>query len=146
MVARVCHKPKVKCGECPSREFKEYDTQAVYDHLSGAQVVGVYPPLPDDSCFFLAVDFDKSGWKAAVGALDDVCRNYSIPFGVEVSRSGDGVHLWIFFSESVPAREARKLGFGLLDQAMDVYPELSFDAYYRLFPNQDSMPQEDLVI
>jgi len=33
------------------------------------------------------------------------------------------------------------LGFGLLDKAMEVYPNLSFDSYDRLFPNQDILPE-----
>ena len=33
------------------------------------------------------------------------------------------------------------LGFGLLDKAMEIYPDLSFDSYDRLFPNQDIMPE-----
>ncbi|CAO1659046.1 DNA helicase [Halomonas sp. NYA30] len=103
-------------------------------------MVGLYPLLPDSSCYLLAVDFDKENWKADVRALAQACRDEDIPYLVEISRSGAGAHLWIFFSEAVPAWAARTLGFKLLDKAMDHHPGLSFNSYDRLFPNQDTMP------
>jgi len=136
----ICQKPKIKCGECPHRKFKPLDFNAVYDHLSGKNVAGLYPLLPDSSCYLLAVDFDKDDWKADVRALAQACRGEAIPYLIEVSRSGAGAHLWIFFSEAVSAGSARALGFKLLDKAMELYPGLSFDSYDRLFPNQDVMP------
>ncbi|PFG08476.1 TOTE conflict system archaeo-eukaryotic primase domain-containing protein [Marinobacter sp. LV10MA510-1] len=137
---RICQKPRIKCGECPHRKFKPLDFSALYDHLSGKHVAGLYPLLSDNSCYLLAVDFDKDNWKADVRALAETCRGEAIPYLVEVSRSGAGAHLWIFFSEAVSAWSARVLGFKLLDKAMELYPGLSFDSYDRLFPNQDTMP------
>ncbi|WP_018404697.1 TOTE conflict system archaeo-eukaryotic primase domain-containing protein [Marinobacter gelidimuriae] len=136
----ICQKPKIKCGECPHRKFKPLDFNAVYDHLSGKHTAGLYPLLPDSSCYLLAVDFDKDDWRADVRALAEACRGEAIPYLVEVSRSGAGAHLWIFFPEAVSAFSARALGFKLLDKAMELYPGLSFDSYDRLFPNQDTMP------
>nr|VFK62169.1 MAG: Helicase conserved C-terminal domain-containing protein [Candidatus Kentron sp. TUN] len=103
--------------------------------------MGLYPLLTDNTCYLLAADFDKVGWRDAVKAMADICKGLGIPHAIEVSRSGNGAHLWIFFSEPVLAREARLLGFGLLDRAMEIYPDLSFDSYDRLFPNQDVMPE-----
>jgi hypothetical protein len=40
----------------------------------------------------------------------------------------------------VSALDARRLGFFLLDKAMESYPDLSFESPDRLFPNQDSLP------
>ncbi|MGO2381664.1 TOTE conflict system archaeo-eukaryotic primase domain-containing protein [Halomonas sp. AOP7-E1-9] len=114
----LCQKPQIKCGECPHRKFKSLDFSAVYDHLSGKPVVGLYPLLPDSSCYLLAVDFDKENWKADGRALAQACRDEDIPYLVEISRSGAGAHLWIFFSEAVPAWSARTLGFKLLDKAI----------------------------
>ncbi|EAZ99864.1 TOTE conflict system archaeo-eukaryotic primase domain-containing protein [Marinobacter sp. ELB17] len=136
----ICQKPKIKCGECPHRKFKPLDFNAVYDHLSGKHTAGLYPLLPDSSCYLLAVDFDKDDWRADVRALAEACRGEAIPYLVEVSQSGAGAHLWIFFPEAVSAFSARALGFKLLDKAMELYPGLSFDSYDRLFPNQDTMP------
>ncbi len=136
----LCHKPKIKCGECANQNYKALDDQAIYEHLTGKQVVGLYPLRQDNTCFLLAADFDKKGWQDVVKALAKACAESNVPFAIEISRSGNGAHLWIFFSEAVLARDARLLGFGLLDKAMEIYPSLSFESYDRLFPNQDLLP------
>lgn len=97
--------------------------------------------MHDNTCYFLAADFDKGQWKEEVKAMSKACHSFEIPHAIEISRSGNGAHLWIFFNEKVPAKEARLLGLGLLDKAMEFYPNLSFDAYDRLFPNQDILPE-----
>nr|VFK57391.1 MAG: hypothetical protein BECKTC1821F_GA0114240_101721 [Candidatus Kentron sp. TC] len=137
----VCGKPRIKCGECRNRRYQPLDEQAIHAHLTGRQVVGLYPLLMDNTCHLLAADFDKAGWQDAVKAMAGICEGLDIPNAIEISRSGNGAHLWIFFSEAVPAKSARLLGFGLLDKAMEVHPNLSFDSYDRLFPNQDIMPE-----
>jgi len=139
-VAGTCNKSKIKCSECPNQRYRALDDQVIYDHLTGKQIIGLYPLLTDNTCHLLAADFDKLGWQEAIKALALACLHYSIPHAIEISRSGNGAHLWIFFSEPVPAREARLLGFRLLDQAMELHPDLSFSSYDRLFPNQDLMP------
>lgn len=140
-VQGVCHKPRVKCQDCNHRQFTELNDQTIYRHLAGQQVVGLYPLMHDNSCYFLAADFDKGQWQEEVKAMSKACSNFEIPHAIEISRSGNGAHLWIFFNEKVPAKEARLLGFGLLDKAMEFYPNLSFDSYDRLFPNQDILPE-----
>jgi len=140
-VKRICEKPRIKCNVCPNREYKKLNDQIIYDHLAGKQVVGLYPLLTDNACYLLVADFDKDGWQEAIRAMSQACLHFEIPHAIEVSRSGNGAHLWIFFSEPVQARDARLLGFGLLDKAMEIHPDLSFDSYDRLFPNQDIMPE-----
>jgi len=137
----ICNKPKIKCNECSNRKYKSLGDQTIYDHLAGKSIVGLYPLLADNTCHLLAADFDKSDWQETVKAMSKACLQFNIPHGMEISRSGNGAHLWIFFSEPVPARDARLLGFGLLDKAMEIHPHLSFDSYDRLFPNQDLMPE-----
>lgn len=136
----VCNKPKIKCSECPNRKYKALDDQVIYDHLAGRHVVGLYPLLADNHCHLLAADFDKADWQDAAKAISKACQQLKIPHAVEISRSGNGAHLWVFFSEPTLARDARLLGFGLLDKAMEIHPNLSFESYDRLFPNQDIMP------
>ena len=140
-VKGICNKPKIKCSECSNRKFKTLDDQIIYDHLSGKQVIGLYPLLTDNTCYLLAADFDKNDWQKSIVALAKVCMELNIPYVIEISRSGNGAHLWIFFSEPIPAKDARLLGFGLLDKAMEIHPNLSFESYDRLFPNQDLMPE-----
>jgi len=137
----VCNKPRIKCQDCSHRQFSELSDQVIYRHLAGQQVVGLYPLLQDNTCFLLAADFDKGSWQDEIKAMSRACIELKIPHAIEISRSGNGAHLWIFFEGKVPANEARLLGFGLLDRAMEVYPSLSFDSYDRLFPNQDILPE-----
>ncbi|ARU59581.1 type III restriction protein res subunit [Oleiphilus messinensis] len=137
----ICNKPRIKCGDCSHRIFVPIDYSVIYDHLAGKHTVGLYPLLPDDDCWFLAVDFDKTDWQPSVLAFRQTCVDFSLPFIVERSRSGNGAHVWIFFEETVPASDARRLGFALLDKAMEKHAGLSFESYDRLFPNQDTMPE-----
>lgn len=140
-VAGVCELPKVKCGECTNQAFRRVDADAVLGHLQGKHVMGIYPMLPDETCWFLAVDFDKSTWKEDVRAFAETARRMGIPPLVERSRSGNGAHVWFFFSEPVPAVTARKMGCHLITMTMAARHELSMDSDDRLFPSQDTMPR-----
>ena len=141
----VCIKPKGSCSKCEHRELVALSDKVLYDHLSGSDpygrdVIGIYPILPDDTCYFLAIDFDDDGWQENVLAVRRVCEEWKIPCGVERSRSGKGAHLWIFFSAAVSCTGARKLGSALLTAAMEREGKLKLDAYDRMFPCQDMLP------
>ena len=136
----LCGKPKTKCSQCNNRALTPLNDQVLYDHLSGKQTIGVYPLLLDDSCGFLAVDFDKSSWQDDVLAFLQTCDELNIPASLERSRSGNGGHVWIFFSEFIPALLARQMGNEILAKTMDKRIEIGLDSYDRLFPNQDTMP------
>jgi superfamily II DNA or RNA helicase len=142
----VCRKPKIKCAKCESREFIPVSDAVVRQHLSGIDqqekpfVMGVYPLRMDETCSFLAVDFDKSEWQRDALAFLESCDESGVPAYLERSRSGNGGHVWIFFEEPVSARLARKMGSFILTSAMNSRPELGFDSYDRFFPNQDRMP------
>lgn len=140
-IAGVCNKPRIKCQECTHRQFSELSEQIIYRHLAGHQVVGLYPLLKDNTCYLLAADFDKGCWQEEVKAMSRACQEFGIPHVIEISRSGNGAHLWIFFETNIPANQARVLGVVLLDKAMETFPNLSFDSYDRLFPNQDFLPE-----
>ena len=96
--------------------------------------------LPDETCWFLAADFDKKSWMQDVAAFRDTAQAKGIPVAIERSRSGNGAHAWIFFTEPVPAADARRLGTLLVTATMDRCPDIGFDSYDRLFPSQDTMP------
>lgn len=140
-VKGVCELPKVKCGACPNQDFIPPDDLVVLGHLKGRHVLGVYPLLPDETCWFLAVDFDKSTWREDVRAFWETCRRIGLPVAVERSRSGNGAHAWFFFSSPVSASAARKMGCYLLTETMGQHHQLSMDSYDRLFPSQDTMPR-----
>src|SRR5947199_1365493 len=145
-VRGICEKPRVKCAECPNRRFLPVTDEAIRWHLSGRDdvgqpfVAGVYPMLFDETCFFLAVDFDKSGWLEDSSAFIETCRRMDLSAALERSRSGRGGHAWLFFDEAVPAALARQLGCYILTETMKRRPDLGFDSYDRFFPNQDTLP------
>lgn len=141
----TCIKPKVKCSKCENRVFVPLNDSVIYKHLSGKDangqdVVGIYPILADDTCSFLAIDFDDDGWQENVSAVRKVCDDWKIPCGAERSRSGEGAHLWVFFEGAIPCATARKLGSALLTAAMEREGKLKLDAYDRMFPCQDTLP------
>jgi len=140
-VRGVCDLPKVKCSECPNQACTPVDDRVVLDHLRGRHVMGVYPLLDDETCWFLAIDFDKSSWEEDVGAFAETCRAVDLPVAVERSRSGNGAHAWFFFGAPVAASIARKMGCYLLTETMSRRHQLSMGSYDRLFPNQDTMPR-----
>lgn len=146
----ICLKPQIKCGFCKNREFLPLTDLTIRNHLQGYDpaersgkdfTMGIYPLLTDETCCFLAIDFDKNTWKEDACAFLSICQKHSIPFGLERSRSGNGGHIWIFFKEPVRAGIARKLGTFLLSETMEAYPGLGLDSYDRLFPCQDTLPK-----
>lgn len=137
----VCEKPRIKCSECPNRKFLPLTDQVIYDHLVGRHVIGVYPLLADDTCRFLAVDFDEAQWREDAVAFVQSCHALDVPVALEVSRSGNGAHAWIFFASAVSARDARRLGTAIISHACARTHQLKLSSYDRLFPNQDTMPK-----
>ncbi len=139
-VAGLCNKPRVRCRECPHRAFVPVSDQVVLDHLNG-RTIGVYPMLADETCWFVAADFDEAAWQEDVLAFAETGRGLGIDVAVERSRSGKGAHAWIFFAAPVPAALARNVASFVLTETMSRRPQLSMRSYDRLFPAQDSMPQ-----
>ena len=133
----VCRKPQIKCTECPHQKFPPLDDHAVEAHLRGIHALGVYAITDDNSCRFLAADFDGDGWKENIAAYREAGSRAGVMVALERSRSGRGGHAWIFFSEPVPASLARKLGVILLAKASALRPTMGLDAFDRFFPNQD---------
>ncbi len=146
-VRGICEKPRIKCADCPHRAFLPLTDEVIRWHLSGKDsaaqdfVAGVYPMLADETCYFLAMDFDKDSWQQDVLAVMETCRLLNLPAALERSRSGNGGHVWMFFAEAVPATLARKLGSFVLTETMERRPELGLASYDRLFPNQDTLPK-----
>ncbi len=137
----LCHKPKIKCAECTNRRFIPLSASLIRDHLQGKKLFGSYPMRPDDTTWFLALDFDEDDWQKNVSAFRETCKQYNIIPAVERSRSGNGAHIWFFFKQPVSTKEARRFGSGLLTQTMSYRHELDFASYDRMFPSQDTMPK-----
>lgn len=147
----LCDKRRVKCAGCSNREFLPLNDAALRSHVAGRErpgdvnsrdfVIGIYPMLADETCWFLAADFDKASWQEDATAFLETCKLHGIHTGLERSRSGNGGHVWVFFAEPVPASLARQLGTFLVTDTMKRRPEIGFDSYDRFFPNQDTLPK-----
>jgi hypothetical protein len=57
----VCPKgtaQKTKCSYCPNQSYTDLTDRMLMDHFKGSHILGVYPLLPDNTCHFIAADFD----------------------------------------------------------------------------------------
>lgn len=142
----ICEKPRIRCSECLHQRWLPVTQEVIRWHLQGRDdrgqpfVAGVYPMLRDDTCWFLAADFDGDGWIEDATAVLRASQSEGLPAELERSRSGNGGHVWWFFTEPVPAVTARRMGTMLLSAAMELRPEIGLGSYDRLFPNQDTLP------
>ena len=139
-----CEKPKIKCSNCQNRVYGKFNSSVINKHLRGEITAGIFPMLEDETCYFLAIDFDDGEWQKDISAIRDICNEFNIPFAVERSRSGSGAHMWFFFEEKISSYIARQFGTALLTYTMEKRYELKFSSYDRLFPNQDYMPKGGL--
>ena len=123
-----------------SRPYLHMTDEVLAAHLTGDVHIGLYPLLDGDVCHWLAADFD--GGSAMLDALSylKAARAIGVPAALEVSRSGVGAHVWIFFAGPVPAATARALGTGLLGEAIALRGRMDLSSYDRLFPSQDVLP------
>lgn len=140
----LCHKPKTKCSSCPNKIYSKLDNSVINKHIRGEITAGIFPMLEDETCYFLAIDFDDGEWQKDILEIRKICLELFIPFAVERSRSGSGAHMWFFFEEKISAYTARQFGTALLTYAMEKRYQLNFSSYDRLFPNQDFMPKGGL--
>lgn len=146
-VRGLCEKPRIKCAACSCQHWLAVTEAVIRQHLKGEDengqpfVMGVYPMLLDESCFFLAVDFDGEAWSRDAHAYLETCRQFVVPAVLERSRSGDGGHVWLFFAEAIPAVLARKLGALILTETMKRRSGIGLSSYDRFFPNQDTLPR-----
>jgi len=137
----VCEKPRIKCSDCPNQQFLPVTDKVLFDHLAGTHTAGVYPLLPGDLCHFLAVDFDDADWRADALAFRHACEEFEVPAHIEISRSGNGAHVWIFFATAITASLARQLGTALITHTSAQARQLKLSSYDRLFPSQDTLPR-----
>lgn len=125
----------------PDREYEPFTDAVIERHLAGEISCGLYPLLRNDRCRLLVCDFDGGSWTLDALAYLDACRDAGLPAVLERSRSGDGGHVWVFFSGQVQAADARKVGAAMLRRAMASRAEIDLASYDRLFPSQDVMPK-----
>ncbi len=140
-VNSVCLKPKIKCSDCNHQRFMPLNINSVSSHLKGLSTIGTYAIREDDTCTFLACDFDESSWQTDLIAYQETARSFGIDVAMERSRSGKGGHAWIFFAEPISARLARSLGTLIIAKCSERNVRLSLESYDRFFPTQDFLPK-----
>lgn len=137
--------PAVRGGWSGARranpDYLPLSDEVVSAHLAGKVAAGLYPLVPGDLCHLLACDFDGRGWALDALAYLDACRAAGVPAALERSRSGDGAHVWVFFTAPLPATTARSIGAALLRETMTARVELDLQSYDRLFPARTSCPR-----
>ena len=141
---KVAHQ-KVKCAECHNRVFPELSDAAIIAHFKGnddrfRDVLGQYVLDRDCNTKVLVIDFDKADWKEATNAVRLVAKRRNIYAAVERSRSGNGAHIWFFFLEPISAKAARKFGSCLITEAAALNKTITFEAFDRMLPAQDTIP------
>ncbi|CCG03593.1 TOTE conflict system archaeo-eukaryotic primase domain-containing protein [Blastococcus saxobsidens] len=119
------------------REYLPLTDEIITAHLSSELELGLYPLLHGGRCHWLAADFDGSTAMLDALAYLKAARTVGASAALEVSRSGLGAHVWLFFTAPVPAATARHVGTGLLREAIAVRGRMSLASYDRLFPSQD---------
>ena len=137
----ICDKRNIRCNQCENRNLKPLTDEDINEHLKGIKTIGVYPLLKGDLCHFFAIDFDGENWQGDVKAVYASFIKFDLCPSIEISRSGNGAHLWIFFEETILASIARHLGDLLMEYTMQNNFGISLSSYDRFFPNQDKMPK-----
>ena len=140
-IPQICRKPCEKCG---NKDYVHLDDFWIEKHLKGDVTIGIYPIQLDDRVNFLVFDFDKENWFENAKQLTKFCQSIDLPAHLERSISGNGGHLWIFFSQSVSAAKVREFGFTLLEKAGIVGISRDKSGFDRIFPNQDFLQEGGL--
>jgi superfamily II DNA or RNA helicase len=154
-------KEHVRCVDCEHQLFRQLTTEEFKAHLHGeaknnSDVLGAYPINSEGLCKFVLADFDEDGRKEKITVEDasnhqqkamrdaaiafcKTCWMNSVPAYMERSRSGKGVHVWLFFTEPVAVKQARRLLTILITKAMSENSNVSFNSYDMLIPRQDTI-------
>ncbi|MEU0559381.1 DEAD/DEAH box helicase family protein [Dactylosporangium sp. NPDC006015] len=110
-------------------------------HLVGDLFIGLYPLLSDNACHFVVADFDGPAAMLDALAYSKAARASGVPAALEISQSGRGAHVWVFFTEAISAATARCVGTALIHEATVLRGTMDLRSYDRLFPNQDVLPE-----
>jgi len=133
---------KSKCTSCDRQKFVCLNEAMIEKHLRGEIFLGVYPMTVNDGCYFVAMDFDEANWKSDLNAVREVCLLNDISAYAEISKSGNGAHIWFLFEDEIKASLARKFASQILTDTMNSFKNLGFDSYDRLFPSQDYLQKD----
>ena len=132
----------------PAPPFLPVTDEVIRWHLSGRDddgrdfVMGVYPMLQDETCFFLAADFDKTHWQEDAEAVLETCRRMNLGgCSGAIALRQRRARLAVLSRRPFPPRWRAKLGSHILTETMERRPDIGLDSYDRFFPNQDTLPK-----
>ncbi len=123
------------------RIYAPLTDEVLKNHLRDNSRIGLFPISQSDTCSFLAIDFDKKDWRDAVTAVRQAADQQGVEAYVEISRSGNDAHVWFFFDNDIPCKQARDFGKTIIKLAMQKSKSISFSSFDRMFPNQDLLPK-----
>ena len=144
------NKERTKKGYSPAAyTFRGSDYIPVSDdiiqkHLEGKVRLGTYAVISQTMAKFLVLDLDKQSFVDDARAIKKICDELHLNPLFEISKSGNGIHIWFFFENLVRASDARKLGDILVTKAMDITDGIDMGSYDRMFPNQDFVASDAL--
>lgn len=118
--------------------------EIIQRHLEGKIRLGSYAITSQVMTRFLVIDLDKSSFIEDGRAIYKICKELKLDPLIEISKSGNGIHIWLFFDSLVRASDVRRLGDIIITKAMDIANGIDMRSYDRLFPTQDFVAPDAL--
>ena len=119
------------------KDYIPINNNAIQRHLEGKIRLGTYAVIDQTMAKFLVLDLDKKSFIEDSRAIKIVCDELNLKPNIELSKSGNGTHIWFFFEKKLKASDIRKLGDILITKAMDISDGINMTSYDRMFPNQE---------
>ena len=125
-------------------DYKPVTPEVIRKHLEGKIRLGTYAVVDQVMAKFLVIDLDKKSFVEDARAIHVVSQKLQLSPLFEISKSGNGMHIWYFFDTPVRAVDVRHLGDLILTKAMDISSGIDMKSYDRMFPNQDFVAPDAL--
>jgi hypothetical protein len=120
---------RATCGECSNKAFIPVSDEQIARHLRGDHVMGVYPLLTDETCWFLAADFDDETWQEDAAALPVSWKGTLIQYTGRLHRLHSGkteVRIYDYVDNAIPMMmkmsEKRLRGYRAIGYAREEAP------------------------
>ncbi|MBU1668148.1 DEAD/DEAH box helicase [bacterium] len=125
-------------------DYIPINDEIIQRHLEGKIRLGSYAIVSQVMSKFLVIDLDKASFIEDSRAIYKICQELKLNPLIEISKSGNGIHIWFFFDTLVRASDARRLGDILITKAMNIASGIDMNSYDRLFPTQDFVAPDAL--
>jgi len=125
-------------------DYIPVSNEIIQQHLEGKIRLGTYVVVNQTMAKFLVIDLDKASFTEDARAIKQISSSLGLKPLFELSKSGNGIHIWYFFELPIKAKDARKLGDIIITKAMDASSGIDMTSYDRMFPNQDFVAPDAL--